>query len=156
MTSMTNNPMTSEDLKIINELKKMPDGAQIALDGPLGFLYSHIGGEGETIVINNGKTLQVIYIDHDDVITSIQPDNAKFAVFRQDDTLMINVVLPYSDNVISLHFSFDLRTQSALNALDIISSRKKINMNFISIEYGNLVKSFHAPLAIPKEIIRQF
>ena len=156
MTSMTDSPVMADDLTIINILKKTPAGTQIPEEGPLGFLYSQIGGEGETIVFNSGKRLQVMYIDHEDVISSIQPDKAQFSIYKQNGTLFMNIVLPYSDNNVSLHFSFNLNSQSGMDTLRQIASRKKIHMNFISIEYGSLVKSFHAPVKLPKTVIKQF
>ena len=152
---MTIESMIADETQIIDNLKKMPDNTRIPEEGPLGFLYSHLSGEGEILVINNGKKYQVMYKDHDQVISYLKPENAHFEVHKQDNGLLLNIFIPVDPEMIRLPLMFNLRSKSDLDTIKLIVKRKSVNINFICIEYGCLVKTRHARIILTKDVIKQ-
>ncbi len=139
---------------ILKEIKKTPDGGQIPREGASSFLYEHLSNPGEMITLKTKNAYHFLYIDHDDVIQEMDPASAKWTAEKDNGRFALTLLFMTADSPSSIIFTFHLDREESAALLSWIKKKKKVEITFLNILYGGIVRERSAVFPIPKNILK--
>lgn len=150
---MFTNNYQEDDSDILKELEKVKNGEPLPRGGIFDILYDCVTYAGQTVVLRGKKNPVVIRVEHDDIIMDLRMDEYTWDL-ESDDTI-VSMVLLIKDSVSynTISFTFNKKDKDAFNTFKSIRSRKKLDVCFLSMLYGEIVKAEYRTFNIPKAVV---
>ncbi len=147
--------ITRNVASIVREIKKTRDGEPIPRDGASAFLYEYLSNPGEMITLKVKGSYHFLYIDHDNVIQEMDPASAKWTVENREGRTALNLVFMTADPPSSLTFTFHHNREESVLVLEHIRKKKKVEITFLNILYGGIIRERSAVIPVPKAILKE-
>jgi len=144
----------ASDNSIVNEVKKLNDGEMLPREGASKFFYDTVGNEGESYILRDKRSYVIFYIDHDDVIQSIDPHLCSWYVESDDRRTTLMLISNNESLPSNLSFNFIYTNDHNYDALKSIKQKKKIEIIFISIVHGGFLKHRSHIFTLPQNILK--
>jgi len=152
---MFGNDYTVNDSDIIKELKKIKQGEPLPREGIFSYLYEYVTYAGQTVVLQGKKSPLILQVEHDDILADLSMDEYTWHLESDDKLVSLTLLIKDSQAYHALPFSFKKSDRKAEATLRSIRSKKKIEICFLSILYGDIIREENLTFRIPGALASQ-
>lgn len=149
-----NESFTARDGDIIKEVTVLPDGSELSREGASLVFYNSISGAGENFLFLEGDDYLICYIDHDDIIQSIDEKTCKFFLENGERRTIIIMTNKNGYDEINIPFTFSYDKMRDFDALRLIKKTGTFNVCFIAIAFGSFVKDRLIQFRLPENVMQ--
>jgi hypothetical protein len=138
---------------VLKEFDRLRDGEQLPREGACSFFYKTFTYAGETIPMTGDKGYRFFHVDHDDVIQEILSGTASINCDADGNKIILSIIFKTGEILNRLQLVIDRENRDSGRIFDFLLKHKKIEINFLNLVYGGMVKQKTLAIPLHKEIL---